>query len=88
MCPFSDSCFYLHAYPDGTIAAPEPRVRQRQRADANGRVSTVNSHSLWDFIYQRDRSSFYDDDDDFDDDDYDDLSFSPVTTDSDSEDTS
>lgn len=79
MCPFSDSCFYLHAYPDGTIATPDQHVRQRQRADANGRVSTVNSHSLWDFIYQREQSSFYDDDD---------LSFSPVTTDSDSEDIS
>ena len=34
-CPFNDSCFYKHAYPDGRPASPRPRRPRKRRVGAN-----------------------------------------------------
>lgn len=47
-CPFNNSCFYLHALPDGTRAE---EVRRIQNAD--GVEVLVEKKSLWDFVAQR-----------------------------------
>jgi E3 ubiquitin-protein ligase makorin len=38
-CPFGSSCFYLHAYADGTVAEPE----LRKIGDAEGEVRVYSS---------------------------------------------
>ena len=48
-CPFADSCFYLHAYPDGRKASPQA-VRRRFRQNADGEVSIARQVRLWDFV--------------------------------------
>ena len=48
-CPFGDSCFYLHAYPDGRKASPRASQR-RFRQSAEGEVSVVRQVRLWDFV--------------------------------------
>jgi len=48
-CPFGDSCFYLHAYPDGRQALPQA-VCRRFRQNADGEVSAVRQVRLWDFV--------------------------------------
>lgn len=48
-CPFGDSCFYLHAYPDGRKASPQASYR-RFRQNADGEVSVLRQVRLWDFV--------------------------------------
>ena len=48
-CPFADSCFYLHAYPDGRVASPQV-LRRRFRQNADGEVTVVRRVQLWDFV--------------------------------------
>jgi len=48
-CPFGDSCFYLHAYPDGRKASPAAS-RRRFRQNAEGEVSVLRQVRLWDFV--------------------------------------
>ncbi|XP_067684541.1 probable E3 ubiquitin-protein ligase makorin-1 [Haliotis asinina] len=52
-CPFNEKCFYLHAYPDGRIAEPQPR-KVRRRRNADGETDIVRRISLWDFFEERD----------------------------------
>ncbi|XP_055999647.1 probable E3 ubiquitin-protein ligase makorin-1 [Ostrea edulis] len=52
-CPFNDKCFYLHAFPDGTIAEPKPRVRRR-RQNADGDIDVMGRVNLWDFLEEYD----------------------------------
>lgn len=47
-CPFNNSCFYLHALPDGTSAS---EIRRIQNAD--GVEVVVEQKSLWDFVAER-----------------------------------
>lgn len=54
-CPFNEKCFYLHAYPDGTIAKPKPRKR-RYRMDADGESSFMDALNLWSFLENRDNA--------------------------------
>ncbi|KAL3853280.1 hypothetical protein ACJMK2_016833 [Sinanodonta woodiana] len=51
-CPFNDKCFYLHAYPDGTKAKPQPR-KARQRQNADGDMDLLQQLILWDFLEER-----------------------------------
>ncbi|KAK3595602.1 hypothetical protein CHS0354_009558 [Potamilus streckersoni] len=51
-CPFNDKCFYLHAYPDGTKAIPQPR-KPRHRQNANGDMDLLQQLILWDFLEER-----------------------------------
>ncbi|EDO30911.1 predicted protein [Nematostella vectensis] len=69
-CPFGSSCFYKHAYPDGTIAVEKPR--KFNTADG---VKLAQRFSLWDFVEaeENDRMFDYLDDSDDDYDDYDSL---------------
>jgi len=48
-CPFGDSCFYLHAYPDGRKASPQAS-RRRFRQNAEGETTVVRQVRLWDFV--------------------------------------
>ena len=48
-CPFADSCFYLHAYPDGHVASPQVS-RRRFRQNADGEVTVMRRVQLWDFV--------------------------------------
>ena len=48
-CPFGDSCFYLHAYPDGRKASPQAG-RRRYRQNAEGEVSVARKVRLWEFV--------------------------------------
>ena len=48
-CPFGNSCFYLHAYPDGRKASPRAS-RRRLRQNAEGDVSIMRQVRLWDFV--------------------------------------
>jgi len=34
-CPFNEKCFYLHAYPDGRVASPQPVQRRPRRPPAD-----------------------------------------------------
>ena len=52
-CPFNDKCFYQHAYPDGTIAVPQPRERRR-RQNAEGDLDIMARINLWDFLEEFD----------------------------------
>ncbi|ESO85220.1 hypothetical protein LOTGIDRAFT_221472 [Lottia gigantea] len=52
-CPFNEKCFYLHAYPDGRKAEPQPR-RTRRRENANGERDFMHHSSLWEFLQVRD----------------------------------
>jgi len=45
-CPFGTSCFYLHAYPDGTLASRKPR----SYTDADGEGHVVRQVRLSDFL--------------------------------------
>ena len=47
-CPFNNSCFYLHAMPDGKTA---DEVRKIKNAD--GVEVMVEQTSLWDFVAER-----------------------------------
>jgi E3 ubiquitin-protein ligase makorin len=51
-CPFGNSCFYRHEYPDGTKAIVQPRVAVNDQ----GEGKLVGSHTLWQFIEERDNS--------------------------------
>ena len=51
-CPFNEKCFYLHAYPDGTIAEPQPR-KPRRRRNADGDLDLLHRLLLWDFLQER-----------------------------------
>ena len=72
-CPFGDSCFYLHAYPDGRKASPQAS-RRRFRENADGEVTVLRQVRLCDFVdeaqEQRTRAAQqhaqHDDDDDDD----------------------
>lgn len=50
-CPFGNKCFYLHAFPDGSICDVGPPPRSRRRNGRNGRnnisVLQVNSSSYY-----------------------------------------
>lgn len=52
-CPFSASCFYKHAYPDGRI--DESQLRRYQTAE--GETKVIKSCKLWDFVQARDDRS-------------------------------
>ncbi|XP_048403574.1 E3 ubiquitin-protein ligase makorin-2 isoform X2 [Stegostoma tigrinum] len=49
-CPFGGKCLYLHAYADGTMAAPE---QPRKQLSSEGNVRFLHSVRLWDFIQER-----------------------------------
>ena len=51
-CQFNDKCFYLHAYPDGTKAEPQPR-KPRSRRNADGDLDYLQRLLLWDFLQER-----------------------------------
>eukprot|EP00794_Sanderia_malayensis_P007547 gene7547-8384_t len=51
-CPFGTSCFYRHAYADGTLEKKE-KPKMRFANDADGNAKTVRNQSLWDFIDER-----------------------------------
>ncbi|XP_075993855.1 E3 ubiquitin-protein ligase makorin-2 [Genypterus blacodes] len=51
-CPFADRCLYLHAFPDGSRAAPEPT---RKQLSSEGNVRFMNSVRLWDYIEEREQ---------------------------------
>jgi len=52
LCPFGTSCFYRHAYPDGTEASLEkPLIRHRE--DAEGDSSAIKPLRLNEFIEVR-----------------------------------
>ncbi|XP_041349908.1 probable E3 ubiquitin-protein ligase makorin-1 [Gigantopelta aegis] len=55
-CPFNEKCFYLHAYPDGRVASPQPRT-VRKRKNADGEFDLVRHIQLWDFLEERDERS-------------------------------
>lgn len=46
-CPFNNSCFYEHAYPDGRKASPQ---QLRKFKNADGEVLVDRDPSLWDFL--------------------------------------
>eukprot|EP00123_Amoebidium_parasiticum_P009999 comp19830_c0_seq1/m.23862 comp19830_c0_seq1/g.23862 ORF comp19830_c0_seq1/g.23862 comp19830_c0_seq1/m.23862 type:complete len:278 (-) comp19830_c0_seq1:96-929(-) len=52
-CPFGSSCFYRHAYPDGTPAVPSLRIL----GTAEGTLQVQNKVRLWDFFEARDRDA-------------------------------
>lgn len=51
-CQFNDKCFYLHAYPDGSKAEPQPR-KPRRRRNADGDLDLLQRLLLWDFLQER-----------------------------------
>lgn len=53
-CPFANRCLYLHAFPDGTRAEPEPT---RKQLSSEGNVRFMNNVRLWDFIEEREQRS-------------------------------
>jgi len=42
-CPFNETCFYLHAYPDGRIASPKPIYRRRRPPTTSSQTSSESS---------------------------------------------
>lgn len=50
-CPFGNKCFYLHAYPDGTIADVGPPVRIRRRKPDE--LDVLQQLILWDWLDDR-----------------------------------
>lgn len=70
-CPFGSACFYLHAYPDGTVATNEdpPKPRQRRVRTAANTFRAIQESLLWDFLEERESqgalSSIIDLDEDF-----------------------
>ncbi|XP_029653075.1 probable E3 ubiquitin-protein ligase makorin-1 [Octopus sinensis] len=56
-CPFGDSCFYKHAYPDGKLASPEKPGSRRHRSDADGTISCISEQLLWEFISEREQAA-------------------------------
>lgn len=49
-CPFSTSCFYLHAYPDGR-EAPAVYSAPRHRYNDAAELERVSRVTLWDFLF-------------------------------------
>ncbi|XP_031553268.1 E3 ubiquitin-protein ligase makorin-1-like [Actinia tenebrosa] len=48
-CPFGSSCFYHHAYPDGS----KEEFKLRRLNTADGGVKTSSNCRLWDFVEAR-----------------------------------
>ncbi|XP_039257609.2 putative E3 ubiquitin-protein ligase makorin-1 [Styela clava] len=61
-CPFGANCFYLHAYPDGT-KQDRSKIPKRAR-NAEGRLQTFDSSTIWEFIEERHDHPFFDLEDD------------------------
>ncbi|XP_065198534.1 probable E3 ubiquitin-protein ligase makorin-1 isoform X1 [Sycon ciliatum] len=55
-CPFSDSCFYRHANPDGSLALNTKPVI-RHKTDADGQYSSIGGVMLAGFLFPEDLES-------------------------------
>ncbi|KAI1305884.1 E3 ubiquitin-protein ligase makorin-1 [Halotydeus destructor] len=52
-CPFAGACFYLHAFPDGSMAELSPPRPRRRQANEAGELETLRDMLLWNYLEVR-----------------------------------